>query len=355
MKIGFVIGTLDFSGAEKIAKYLINELFSDGHEISVLLLSKESPYPGMEGIKQFPLYTKGNTLKRVLFRQKAIRDTVKKEEFDILISFGVKFNIDVMEALKSCNVKVILCERNDPYSDPHRKILRWRRRRIYKYANGYVFQTNTIAEYFGEKIAKKSAIIPNFIENKRSNEYEKSIDSRNIVITARLDDRQKNISMLLNAFNIFAQEYDYRLYIVGDGPDKARFEEYIQTHKLTDKAFLVGRQNVYDYLRIAEFFVLTSNYEGMPNSLIEAMAVGVPSISTDCSGGGASFLITDHINGTLIPVRDQTRLVDAMKELANSKELRSKYSFEAYKINDVLDFNRITEKWKKYIELVAKG
>lgn len=355
MRIGFVIGTLKYSGAEKIARYLIDALHHQyNHEIGLILISGEGPYPEFDYISQYPIKVSGNMFSRVLRRQKHIRSIVNREKFDVVISFGVKFNIDTMEALKGVPVKVILCERNDPASDPHRWSLRLRRKLAYPHATGFVFQTERIANYFGKKIAGRSAIIPNFIERKGDCLY-KEENGNNIVLTARLDDRQKNISMLLHAFKEFLSSHNYELYIVGEGPDEQKLKKKAKELGIDKNVHFTGRQNIYEYLSIAKMFVLPSNYEGMPNSLIEAMAVGLPCIATDCSGGGAAYLIQDHINGTLIPIGGKEELVVALDELASDEKLRQKYSTEAYKINDKLDFEKIIKLWVNYIELVGNN
>ncbi|MBE6651199.1 MAG: glycosyltransferase family 4 protein [Ruminococcaceae bacterium] len=354
MKIGFIIGTLNFSGAEKIARYLIESLHKDySHEIGLILLSSNT-YPEFDYVKQFTVKTTGNVVSRLINRQKKIRQIVESEGFDVVVSFGVKYNLDVMEALRHSKIPVILCERNDPVSDPARKSLRIRRKLIYKKATGFVFQTERIADFFGEKIKSRSAVIPNFIEKK----YEKvdhEAAENIIVITARLSEKQKNLSMLLRAFNRFSKDNDYKLYLVGDGPDEAMYRSYIKENSLEDKVVLTGKQKVMPYLKNAKFFVLSSYYEGMPNSLIEALAVGLPCISTDCSGGGAAALIKNGENGILIPSNDEDAMVDAMTKMANDPELRTRLANEAYKINETLEFNKIISMWIDYIESVAKG
>ena len=133
MKIGFVIGTLNYSGAEKIARYLIDALHNQfHHEIGILLIPGENkPYPEFGYAKQYLIRNKGSRFVSVLNRQRKIREIVLEEKYDVVVSFGVKFNLDVMEALRFSRTKVILCERNDPVNDPHRAILRLRRRLCY--------------------------------------------------------------------------------------------------------------------------------------------------------------------------------------------------------------------------------
>lgn len=354
MKIAFVIGTLKYGGAEKIARYLMESFSTRGHDVSVLLLGERYPYKDLKNIKQFPLFITGNRYTRFLKRQKLIRDTVKNEQFDVVVSFGTVYNLDVMEALKNAEVPVILCERNNPYLDPHRKILRFRRFLIYKKASGFVFQTESIADFFGDKIKSRSAIIPNFIEN-NYNKVDCNANEDILLITARLDDRTKNISMLLRAFKRFSIDNDYKLYIVGDGPDKVMYENYINDNDLSDRVILTGKQDVVPYLNKAKIFVLSSRSEGMPNSLIEAMASGLPCIATDCTGGGAAALINDGINGLLIPSDDEDEMLKAMQIIAADPELRNRLSDEAYKINDTLEFNKIISMWSTYIEHIVKG
>lgn len=352
MKVCFVIGTLYFSGAEKIARYLIDALKTRGHDVGLILLSRAEPYDDLKGINQFPVLQSGNRFIRFIKRHKAIRNVVEKENFDVVVSFGSNCNIDTMEALSGVKTPVIVCERNDPINDPKGWFLRFRRHMAYTKASGYVFQTEQIADFFGKTIKEKAAIIPNFIETSYENVYDAESDN-NILLTARLDDNQKNISMLLRAFKRFSKSFDYKLYIVGDGPDKSKFETFIKNNDLADRVIMPGKCDVHEYLKKSQIYVLPSNFEGMPNSLIEALASGLPTIATDCSGGGAAALIQNRINGILIPVGDENALYNALCELADKPELRLALSAEAHKINDLLEFNSIIDRWIRYIEFVS--
>ncbi|MBR2466126.1 MAG: glycosyltransferase [Clostridia bacterium] len=352
MKIGFAIGKLNYSGAEKIARYLIAALHEKGHEIGIMFFATNKPYPEFDYAEQYFLSVKGNRLKRILTRNKHIAGIIKDANFDVIISFGAISNVHILRAAKKTGTPVIVCERNSPIQDPPQKGYRIMRSLLYPKAAGYVFQTERIADYFGEKIKNKSKIIPNFIEEKYENFYRDDAEN-NMVITARLDDNQKNISMLLRAFKTFSQDHDYRLYIVGDGPDEAKFKSYVEENGLSDKVIFTGRQNVMDYLKIAKIFVLPSHFEGMPNSLIEALGSGLPSIATDCDGGGSAYLIEDHVNGILTPKNDEAAFLAAMRELADNAELRRALSTEAYKINERLEFSGIIRMWTDYVEEVC--
>ena len=101
---------------------------------------------------------------------------------------------------------------------------------------------------------------------------------------------------------------------------------------MADKVSLPGYTTfVREKMEQASLFVLTSDWEGMPNALIEAMALGVPCISTDCKGGGARFLINDGINGLLTPVGDMEALAASMEKVLCNAVLSQQLSIEAKK------------------------
>lgn len=107
-------------------------------------------------------------------------------------------------------------------------------------------------------------------------------------------------------------------------------------------------------MRGAAMFVLSSDYEGLPNVLIEAMAMGLPVISTDCPSGGPANLIEDGRNGLLVPVGDENALYKAMSSIAESEELASMLGENALKIKEKLDAAVVAERWRNYLGEVAK-
>jgi glycosyltransferase involved in cell wall biosynthesis len=361
MRICFVIGTLQYSGAEKIMRHLISELYSRGYEISIILMSCSEVYDDFSYINQYPIYNSvdektTNKFLRVLKRITRIRKVLKKNEFDVFISFGVKFNLDVILACLGLKTPLIICERNDPKNDPKSKILKMRRSIFYPLANGFVFQTQEIKQYFSRKIQNKSVVIPNFLEKKIDKSEMLKLRKKAFVTSARLDDNQKNQTMLIESFSEFLkQNNDYILEIYGEGPDKNKYQKKINKLNLENRVFLKGMINdPMVEISTCEIFILSSNYEGMPNSLIEAMAYGMPCISTNCSGGGAASLIEDNVNGVLIPVGDKNALVNAMIKTSKDIEFREKIGCEAYKINETLKMSRIIDIWEETINRIGK-
>lgn len=97
--------------------------------------------------------------------------------------------------------------------------------------------------------------------------------------------------------------------------------------------------------------VSSSDYEGISNSMLEALAIGLPCICTDCPVGGAKMVIKNNINGILIPVGDQKALEQKMILLAENDELIEKLSQNAVKIRTKLSISNIADEWISFIEL----
>lgn len=355
MNICFSIGTLAYSGAEKIMYYLVKEFEKKGDTVSLILLSSKEPFGGLDNIKQYPIYgeycDKKNRFSRTLECHKAIRKIVHENKFDVIVSFGVIFNIDIAEACLFEKTKLVLCERNDPVYDPHSTLLRLRRKVAYARGNAFVFQTEIIKSFFSKSIQKKSAVIPNFIEKKIPQDEMYCPLRNSFATSARLDDRQKDQSTMIKAFAVFLQEHPgYELEIYGDGPDKNVLSTLAAKLGIQNNVVFKGRvHNPMSFIRSSKAFILSSVYEGMPNSLIEAMAYAMPCISSECSGGGANALIDDEKNGLLFPVGDVDKLARLMNKVIDDAEFAYKIGQNASEVNRILDKNAIIKKWADVI------
>lgn len=362
MKICFIVGTLSYSGAEKILYNMTQKLKERGHDISILLLSCSETNDNISGISQYPLFDikeeSKNKFIRVGLRIKRIRRVLKSNDFDLIVSFGMKFNLDSILSTMFLKTPIILCERNDPQNDPKSRILAFRRFLTYRFAQGFVFQTDEIKSYFSNSIQRKSTVIPNFIEKNVGVDNLYNPQKKSFSTVGRLDDNQKDQSNLIKAFSIFNEEYkDYTLEIYGEGPDRDKYEKLIQKLNISDKVFLKGRvKNPMNFIKNSEAFILSSKFEGMPNALIESLAQGIPSIATNCSGGGAKYLIENEVNGLLVPVGDEKQLSDAMKKIIQKKKTREEIIKNSNNINQKLEINRIVEMWETYFrEIINKN
>src|SRR5699024_9689750 len=109
------------------------------------------------------------------------------------------------------------------------------------------------------------------------------------------------------------------------------------------------KNNIIECIKDAEIFVLPSNSEGMPNSLIEAMALGIPSIATDCPIGGSAEIIKNNQNGLLIKMNEESELIKAMELLIDNLEIREKVNKKANKIIKEYEGKKVCSEWFNYL------
>ncbi len=355
MHICFVIGAMNYSGAEKVLSIIAKEL-SQTHQVSVVLLQDTMGSVSKDGqITTYGAKAEGRKIQRIWNRWRNIRSVVKSISPDVVVAFGSVCNVNTIPSLFGTKIPVVVCERNDPVHDPRKaseRLIRWI---LYRFASGYVFQTDTIRKYFSRSIQSKAAVIANPIIDSGIR-WEQN-DSKKIATVARLDDDQKDHSTMFRAFQKLSTMYPaYVLEIFGDGPDKQNYLDMISSMGMEGKIVLRGKSKtpLQDMVK-AEMFLLTSRFEGMPNALMEALSIGMPCVSTDCGGGGAAALFDLTNSGTLVPIGDEDVIAQAMKELIEDSSKAQAYSSHAVCINEKLAKERIAEQWKQYLLSVANG
>ena len=225
---------------------------------------------------------------------------------------------------------------------------------VFVLADKIVFQTPGAKSYFPRSVQKKGVIIPNPISDRLPDAYHGERDRR-VVNFCRIAP-QKNLKVLLDAFDFFFREYpDYTLDIYGivsDGaPYKAELEAYAKTLSAAESIrFYPGCADVHQKIIQANMFVSSSDYEGIFNSMLEAMAIGLPVIVTDCANGGERMCIQDGKNGLIVPRRDAKAMAEAMILVAENEDFAYSVSTEAAKIRNRFSQDEIFCKWKEVIK-----
>lgn len=251
--------------------------------------------------------------------------------------------------------KLIISERNDPEKFLENKTTMAFIQKRYSLSKYMVFQTPDAAQWYSRRINVNGKVIFNPVKPDLPMPYA-GIRQKIIVNFCRISS-QKNLVMLVSAFVQLHREYsDYKLYIYGN-PDSGPSDDYyrsLQQHIAqsgcsTHIHLLPARDDIHEVIRDYAMFVSSSDYEGMSNSMLEAMALGLPVICTDCPVGGARAIIEDHVNGLLVPVCDVEVLCKAMKELIDNPELTAKISSNATAIRDTLSVDKITDQWLELI------
>lgn len=349
--ICFVIGAMKYSGAEKVLSIIATELAKRKYKVSVILLEADVNSINTEnGITMYGAKANGKKLHRILSRWKNIRTIINNICPDVIVSFGFVCNVNTVPALFGENIPLVLCERNDPAFDPRKKSEKFFRWLFYRFATGYVFQTEEIRKYFSGSIRQRAIVIPNPIIDSGIR-WDAKKCSKSIATVARLDDFQKNHYVMFDAFKIFLKDNpEYTLDVYGDGPDIDNYKKYISKIEMDDKIFLHGKTSTpLNEIRKSEIFLLTSKFEGMPNALMEALSIGMPCVATNCGGGGAYELCSLLNSGIIVPVGDKKSIANALNELVHDKKKESEFSSRALSINKWLSKERIITKWEKYL------
>ncbi len=346
MKVLMIIKKLRYSGAYKMFMWVAAALANSGFDVTVLTYMRNDVGELPQNIKWIRAdLERGSLIKKILY----VRHYVKLEKPDASISFLLDANVINILACLGQKTKSIVCERNDPFK-PHYHVMKIVKP-FFRFANGAVFQLPKVKSFYSN-IKSPSRIIPNPIQSHEEVLMNSFRERKNVIVTlGRLDIFQKRHDVLINAFAKFVKEFpDYELRIYGDGPDQKKLQDQIDCLGLNNKIILAGvSDSPLETIKDAKFFVLTSDFEGIPNALAEAMSIGLPCISTDCRPGGAALLINDGINGILVPPAEEKVLCERMVDLARDGEYADLLGKNAKMISMVYSEEKITKMWVDYL------
>lgn len=348
-KVLFVNHCLTGGGSEKAMTSLANYFAAQGFEVEMLLLSEQPrTYSVNEKIKIKECYCPidGNKIVWHFKRIKTIREAIKKSEAPVIITFMWDISMNVILACAGLRKKIIASERCDPHNEP-RKLMWLAMHFILPFADMTVFQTPMVQSYYPRRVQRRSVVIPNAIADNIPEPDRNPAKIKKEIIGVGRFAEQKNFEMLINAFAEVYRKYpDYKLIIYGDGPLRSKYEDLIIRLGLSDAVRLPGYlQDVNERMSYATLYVNSSNYEGISNAMLEAMAMGIPCICTDCPVGGASLIIRNEYNGLLVPVGDSKILAEAIFKLMNNIVLYHQIQDEAKKIRITNSVHRIGEQW----------
>lgn len=354
MKIVFFIGGLIKGGAERVTCNLSNYLVDKGHEVEILTMSESDSYPLDKRVTRSVLLKdeeRKGFLNNTLLRIKRLKSYLKQTKCDCYVVMLPVTIVLLLSMKKYAQAPIIASERCYPavLSQIAQRLLLLL---LCKRASGWVFQTPQARDWYGKRTGKsKVRIIPNAINEAFLRPIYDGERKKEIVAIGRMSS-QKNYPLLLNAFSQVALDFvEYRLQILGEGELRSELESQVLQLHIEDKVDMPGYvTDIPERLYKATLYVLPSDYEGMPNTLMEAMALGLPCIATDCDGGGSSFLIDNEKNGILVPKGDVDALAKAMRRMLSDKDFADMCGKKAHKICDRLSPDSIYGQWESFIK-----
>ncbi len=360
-KVLILIPRMGGGGAERVVSIVANHLCAkEDYEIRLnVLVSGEPFYPldpridyqsaGFE-VNRKNKFTRMISLGRnFLGAISYVKKVIREYRPDIVFSLLEEMDIVTYYALKGKRTCAFVCsERNDPTkrNKPLQKLLE----RIYKTVDLFVCQSQTVADYYSMVPASVKAVVPNPIDLKKIPERVEESTPPRVVAVGRLA-KQKNFALLIDSFaEVAAAREDVILTIYGEGPERETLAAQIEAQGLSDRVILAGAQkNVLNYVRDAAVFVMSSDYEGFPNALVEAISVGVPVVTTNFPTGVGRELVTENV-GTVVNCGDKAAMAKALTDLLSDDGRRARIRAEGYRATEPFAVETVIKQWEALFE-----
>lgn len=374
MRVLFFIHSLSAGGAERVTATLANHWAAKGWEVTVVTVVHHNRdfYQLDERIKRIALDLDADSasiwaaLRNNWRRVRALRAVLSREKPDVAVAMMSTANIVLALAALGRSIPVVGSERIHPPTLPLGRAWEVARRLFYRRLSAVVAQTELSAQWLRQNApAPRVLVIPNPVHYPIA-EHEPRVNpravidvsgGRHILLAVGRLEHQKGFDRLIDAFAAVSAEHsEWLLVLLGEGSLRSEFEQRAAAHDLNNRVILPGAVgNVGEWLEAADLYVLSSRFEGFPNTLLEAMACGLPAVAVDCDTGPRDIL-RHRIDGLLVPQNDQAALCDALFELMRSADLRKQYGARGRDVRERFGIERVAKQWQTlFTELVSES
>lgn len=357
--IAFYIGSLHKGGAERVFVNLAEYFSREGYRVTMVTqYRKEDEYTLPSQIARVisEIDEKEITGSRVInfFRRvKKLHLIWKDNQPNLVLSCIGKNNFMTIVTTMGTKTRPVVSVVGEAKEEYPNRLMRVLANFLFPFASGVILQTERSRNFFSKRVGRRAVILPNSLNPDFMKPRYEGERREQIVSVGRMD-ANKNHEMMIRAFAALKDKYpQYVLTIYGDG----ELHSYLK--KLADSLGVGGRvelpgviPNVADKIEKASLFLLTSYSEGVSNALIEALASGLPVIATDVPSGGTVELMTDAVNGLIIPAGDQKALEEAMDRLLGDPSYAQELGREAAKIQEKLAPERVNGLWREYFDSI---
>lgn len=349
-RILFLINSLvDSGGTQKFVASLSGLVADEKRRVTVASFDDSgaiAAYPLPAEVSWIRVGSRVPGFARRLRDVRVLRRLLRQQRPDLLVSFIDVTNVLAIVSAFGTGIPVVVCERSMPGQHPISRPWRFLRRITYRFARSVVVQTERAAAALrSDGVTNRHVrVIPNFINVGRTSD-EKAPREPVVIAAGRLAP-EKRFEMLIRAFATARRDLGgWRLVILGEGPHRARLEDAAAAAGVSEVVQLAGwTPDAVDRFATSAIFALTSQYEGFPNVLCEAMAVGTAVVSVDCDAGPRE-IITDRVDGLLVNTDDENALAQALHELMSDEALRRALGAEATHIRDRLSPREVVAQW----------
>lgn len=352
-KYVFFLGTLEKGGAERVVSILSRKMAEEGHRVEILLYYDSNIFYDIHPDVKITSVEKETGSKSLKKNFGFIRRFFK-ERADTVIAFMSSFGMIAVGATVFTDIKVIAADRSDPRQTPASQTKRKLRNFLYRFADRVVTQTENNKSYFAKKIQKKCDVIANPVDMGEKYGQALRMEKEKTVVTAGRLIPAKNHTMMMDAFADVHKDFpDHKLIIFGEGKYRPNLEKYVKEKGYENFVSLPGAaKDIFDKISPAELFVLSSDCEGMPNALLEAMCLGLPVVSTKVSG--APDVIVHEENGLLTDMKNKEQFAAAIRRMLTDKEFSLRCAKNATKLAERLTIDKIYGQWMETCEKVEK-
>ncbi|MBD1906686.1 glycosyltransferase family 4 protein [Funiculus sociatus GB2-A5] len=363
MKITLVIASMDCGGAQRVMSIIVNYWARKGWKVTLLTIDdgSEPPFYDLEkSVLHIPLEIAGasgnllaglwNNLKRIY----VMRQAIFYSNPDVVLSFIDETNVITLLATQGLNLPVVVSVHTDPTACPISKIWEQLRQWTYPRADKIVVLSQAAQNFFSPQLQNRISIIPNPVLRPKfeKNPFGQQLVKPAVIALGRFAE-EKRFDLLLQAFDKLKDRHpQWTLTILGEGELRPELESLRQELGLGDRVYLPGVvKNPYEFLQQADLFVMSSSFEGFPMALCEAMACGLPVISTDCPSGPRE-IIRDGVDGILVSKVDAEALAAAMDKLMSDEEERQRLAARAPEVTQRFSLETVMGMWEAVISEV---
>lgn len=310
-KVLFVLGDMERGGAQRVVSILANNFVGEFDVSIAVLLNNTASYELDSSIQIYNLGSeKGSYVTKAPQLVLKLRRLIKTNNYDLIVSFVGRVNLVSILANAGLDCPIVISERNDPSHDNRNKIERLLCKLMYRFPDKVIFQTNYQKKWYGDACEKNGVIIGNPVAMRPFFGQHKE---QGIVAVGKLMP-QKNYPVLINAYKKISNQTMHDLFIYGEGYQESELKELVETLNISERVHFNGNiSNIDTILETKSYYVLSSNYEGLSNSLIEAMTKGMICVSTNWNG--IEDVIEHNVNGFIVPIDSSELLANKMLEV----------------------------------------